>query len=119
MYIKKLSNLIHHYKKQDPQECKAAIQALCTILRNHYFFNLADTVCKAIVPFVFVKYIIIYYSFIIIREDDIASIVVDCLTDVFRGDSQGSISFSIIQQIARLIKNKNYLVHPRAIQLYK
>lgn len=53
--------MIHNYKNEDKQECTVAVKCLCTILRNHYLFNLADTVCKTVVPYLFVK-----YSFIIL-----------------------------------------------------
>ena len=55
---------------------------------------------------------------LIYRENEIADVVIDCLIDIFKGDSQGSISYSIIQQIGVQVRNKKFAVPARSIELY-
>mgnify|MGYP007033282513 CR=1 FL=1 len=94
-----------------------AVRCLCGILSNHYQFNLAETVCKAIVPFIASSSR--WFSLLILSDDSIAKTVMECFDQVFKGDVQGSVTYSIVQQIAHVIKAKNFKVPPRAIQVYE
>lgn len=42
-----------------------------------------------------------------------------CFGEVFRGDAQGQITFSIVRQLAEKMKAKNYHVSPNAVQMWR
>ena len=92
-----------------------SIRCLCGILSNHYQFNLAETICKSIVPFIASSYLLIIL--LNTRDETIATTVAECFDQVFKGDVQGSVTYSIVQQMAHVIKAKNYRVPPRTIQV--
>ena len=51
-YIKSLMKLSRGRNSKSQEEVTAA-RCLCELLKNHYQFNLADTISKAVVPFAF------------------------------------------------------------------
>ena len=55
---------------------------------------------------------------IIHSNEEIATLVINCLKSVFESDVQGSVTYAIVQQMATVMKNKNYRIPPRAIQSY-
>lgn len=97
------------------REATLAVKCLCSLLTNHYQFNLADTICKAVIPFTASKSPLLLP--IIPRDDGLCNIVVECLGNVFKGDAQGSITYNIVQQMAAMIRSKEMKVPARTLQV--
>ena len=43
--------------------------------------------------------------------------MVECLSNVFKGDAQGSITYSIVQQMAAMIRGRDMKVPARTVQV--
>lgn len=114
--MKTLVNTCKNKSEDKKQETVLAVKCLCNLLMNHYQFNLADTVCKAIIPFVASKCAsaLLFTS----RDEEITTIVTDCFSAVFKGDAQGSITYSIVSQMAAMVRSKENKVPPKTIQMY-
>ena len=53
------------------------------------------------------------------RNAETGEIVHDCFREVFRGDAQGQVTFSIVRQLAEKMKAKNYHVSPKTVQMWR
>ena len=111
--MKTLVNTCKNKSEDKKQETVLAVKCLCNLLMNHYQFNLADTVCKAIIPFVASK--CASALLLTFRDEEITTIVTDCFSAVFKGDAQGSITYSIVSQMAAMVRSKE---PPKTIQMY-
>lgn len=114
--MKTLVNACRNKSEDKKQETVLAVKCLCNLLMNHYQFNLADTVYKAIIPFVASKCFspLLFTS----RDEEITTIVTDCFSAVFKGDAQGRITYSIVSQMAAMVRSKENKVPPKTIQMY-
>ena len=57
-----MKTLIASSKSRDEskkKEATLAVKCLCGLLTNHYQFNLADTICKAVIPFTASKLVLV------------------------------------------------------------
>ena len=55
-----MKTLIATSKSRDEskkREVTLAVKCLCSLLNNHYQFNLDDTICKAVIPFTASKWL--------------------------------------------------------------
>lgn len=52
------------------------------------------------------------------RDPEQAEIVHTCLREVFRGDAQGQVTFSIVRQLAEKMKARSFHVSPKAVQMW-
>ena len=73
--MKTLVNTCKNKSEDKKQETVLAVKCLCNLLMNHYQFNLADTVCKAIIPFVASK--CASALLLTFRDEEITTIVTD------------------------------------------
>lgn len=82
------------------------MQCLCEMLINHPHFNYRNNIITVVVPFMNKG------------SEKLSEMVCDTVKTVFKGDKSGEVSLEILRAVNKMIKMRNYEVHPKVLDTF-
>ena len=89
-----------------PEECrgslaKLALTCLCELLVTHPHFNFRTNIISVVVPFAAA------------HNKEQSDLVCGYIKRLFKEDKEGQVTLEVTRLLGRIIKNRNFNVHPK------